>query len=111
MNSERWGSRAAACAPYGFGFAESSLRCASVHSRSAASHHSTTLHMSIEAFGDATASHKSAEGRSKHYEWCQLIVVEKREAVKRECARAEGVGSGERKARTAKQPQGPAREP
>ena len=63
-NSERWGSRY----------------------RSAASHHSTTLHMSIEAFGDATASHKSAEGRSKHYEWCQLIVVEKREAVKRECA-------------------------
>ena len=40
-----------------------------------------------------------------------LIVVEKREAVKRECARAEGVGSGERKARTAKQLQGPAREP
>ena len=29
-------------------------------------------------------------------------VVEKREAVKRECARAKGVGSGERKARTAK---------
>ena len=42
--------------------------------------------MSIEVFGDATASHKSAEGRSKHYEWSQLIVVEKREAVKRECA-------------------------
>ena len=62
-------------------------------------------------FGGATASHKSAEGRSKHYEWSQLIVVEKREAVKRECARAEGVGSGERKARTAKQLQGPAREP
>ena len=39
-----------------------------------------------------------------------LIMVEKRGAVKRECARAEGVGSGERKARTAKQPQGPARE-
>ena len=38
-------------------------------------------------------------------------MVEKRGAVKRECARAEGVGSGERKARTAKQPQGPAREP
>ena len=33
------------------------------------------------------------------------------EAAERECARAEGVGSGERKARTAKQPQGPAREP
>ena len=39
-----------------------------------------------------------------------LIMVEKCEAVERECARAEGVGSGERKARTAKQPQGPARE-
>jgi hypothetical protein len=39
--------------------------------------------MSIEVFGDATASHKSAEGRSKHYEWSQLVVVEKREAVKR----------------------------
>ena len=63
-NSERWGSRY----------------------RSAASHHSTTLHMSIEVFGYATASHKSAEGRSKHYEWSQLIVVEKRGAVKRECA-------------------------
>ena len=60
-NSERWGSRY----------------------RSAASRHSTTLHMSIEVFGDATASHKSAEGRSKYYEWSQLIVVEKREAVKR----------------------------
>ena len=35
--------------------------------------------------------------------WC--------EAAKRECARAEGVGLGERVARTAKQPQGPAREP
>jgi len=46
-----------------------------------------------------------------HYEWSCLTVVEKRGAVKRECARAEGVGSGERKARTAKQPQGPAREP
>ncbi len=34
--------------------------------RSAASHNSTTLHMSIEVFGDATASHKSAEGRSNH---------------------------------------------
>jgi len=45
--------------------------------------------MSIEAFGDATASHKSAEGRSKHYEWSQLIVVEKREAVKRECTAAQ----------------------
>ena len=32
----------------------------------AASRHSTTLHMSIEVFGDATASHKSAEGRSNH---------------------------------------------
>jgi hypothetical protein len=32
---------------------------------------------------DATASHKSAEGRSKYYEWSQLIAVEKREAVKR----------------------------
>ena len=63
-NSERWGSRY----------------------RSAASRHSTTSHMSIEVFGDATVSHKSAEGRSKHYEWSQLIVVEKREAVKRECA-------------------------
>ena len=70
INSERWGSRY----------------------RSAASHHSTTLHMSIEVFGDATASHKSAEGRSKHYEWSQLIVVEKREAVKRECARAPLLG-------------------
>ena len=39
-----------------------------------------------------------------------LIMVEKCEAVERECARAEGVGSGERKARTAKQPPGPARE-
>ena len=61
VNSERWGSRY----------------------RSAASRHSTALHMSIEVFGDATASHKSAEGRFKHYEWSQLIVVEKREAVKR----------------------------
>ncbi len=78
--------------------------------RSAASHHSTTLHMSIEV-GYATASHKSAEGRYIHYERSHLTVVEKRGAVKRECARAEGVGSGERKARTAKQPQGPAREP
>ena len=60
-NSERWSSRY----------------------RSAASRHSTTLHMSIEVFGDATASHKSAEGRYKHYERSQLIVVEKREAVKR----------------------------
>jgi len=34
-------------------------------------------------FWDATASHKSAEGRNKNYEWNQLIVVEKREAVKR----------------------------
>jgi len=34
-----------------------------------------------------------------------------REAAERECARAKGVGSGERKARTAKQPPGPAREP
>ena len=88
-NSERWGSRY----------------------RSAASHHSTALHMSIEVFGDATASHKSAEGRSKHYEWSQLIVVEKREAVKRECARAEGVGLAEGEARAAKRPQGHAREP
>ena len=34
-----------------------------------------------------------------------------REAAERECARAQGVGLGERVARTAKQPQGPAREP
>jgi hypothetical protein len=39
------------------------------------------------------------------------IAVEEREAAERECARAKGVGSGERKARTAKQPQGPAQEP
>jgi hypothetical protein len=39
--------------------------------------------VSVEVFLDATASHKSAEGRSKHYEWSQLIVVEKREAVER----------------------------
>ena len=38
-NSERWGSRY----------------------RSAASRHSTTLHMSKEVFGDATASHKYSE--------------------------------------------------
>ena len=38
-------------------------------------------------------------------------VVEWREAAERECARAQGVGLGERVARTAKQPQGPAREP
>ena len=36
----------------------------------------------------------SAEGRYNHHEWSHLIVVEKREAVKRGCARAEGVGSG-----------------
>ena len=41
-NSDGWGSRADACAPYGFGFAESSLRCASVHSRSAASRNPTS---------------------------------------------------------------------
>ena len=35
------------------------------------------------SIGDATAAHKSAEGRYKHYEWSHLIVVEKREAVKR----------------------------
>ena len=35
FNSEQLGSRADACAPCGFGSAESSLRCASVHSRSA----------------------------------------------------------------------------
>ena len=60
-NSERWGSRY----------------------RSAASHFTTTVYVSAEVFWDATASHKSAEGRYKNYEWSQLIVVEKREAVKR----------------------------
>jgi len=40
-----------------------------------------------------------------------LIVVEKCEAVKRECARAEGVGLAEGEARAAKRPQGHAREP
>ena len=40
-----------------------------------------------------------------------LIMVEKCEAVKRECARAEGVGLAEGEARAAKRPQGPAREP
>ena len=44
--------------------------------------------MTVGVFWDATASHKSAEGRSKHYEWSQLIVVEKRDAVKRECTEA-----------------------
>ena len=38
-------------------------------------------------------------------------MVEKCEAVKRECARAEGVGLAEGEARAAKRPQGPAREP
>jgi len=51
--------------------------------RSAASHFTTTVYVSAEVFWDATASHKSAEGRNKNYEWNQLIVVEKREAVKR----------------------------
>ncbi len=51
--------------------------------RSAASHHTTAIQVSGKVFGEATASHKSAEGRAKHYEWSQLIVVEKREAVKR----------------------------
>ena len=37
FNSDRLGSRADARAPYGFGFAESTLSFASVHSRSAAS--------------------------------------------------------------------------
>ena len=72
-------------------------------SRSAASHHLTAMHMSIEVFWDATASHKSAEGRYNHSKERLLGVVEKCGAVKRECVRAEGVGSGERKARTAKQ--------
>ena len=112
-NSERWDSRAGPCGC----FAVRALRSpyptpsARAHSRSAASHHSTTLHMSIEVFWDATASHKSAEGRYKHYERSLLIVVEKREAVKRECARAEGVGLAEGEARATKRPQGHAREP
>ena len=42
--------------------------------------------MPVRVFWDATASHKSAEGRYIHYEWCHLTVVEKRGAVKRECA-------------------------
>ena len=36
--------------------------------------------MPAGVFWDATASHKSAEGRYIHYEWSQLTVVEKREA-------------------------------
>ena len=85
MNSERWGSRACPCGRFAARASPSAnpTPSARAHSRSAALRHSTALHMSIEVFGDATASHKSAEGRSKHYEWSQLIVVEKREAVKR----------------------------
>ena len=49
-------------------------------------HFTTTVYVSAEVFWDATASHKSAEGRYKNCEWSQLIVVEKREAVKRKCA-------------------------
>ena len=56
--------------------------------RFAASHHTTAIHVSVEVFLDAAVPHKSAEGRYKNYEWSQLIVVEKREAVKRECTEA-----------------------
>ena len=42
-NSDGWGSRADACAPCGFGFAESTLRFASVHSRFTAPRFSTTV--------------------------------------------------------------------
>ena len=41
-NSDGCCSRADACAPCGFGYAESSLRCAAVHSRSTASRCKTT---------------------------------------------------------------------
>ena len=64
INSERFGSRY----------------------RSAASHFTTTVYVPAGVFWDATASHKSAEGRYKNYEWSHLTVVEKRGAVKRECA-------------------------
>ena len=57
--------------------------------RFAASHHTTAIHVSVEVFLDATASHKSAEGRYKHYERSRLIVVEKREAVERDCTAAQ----------------------
>ena len=61
INSERFGSRY----------------------RSAASHNSTAMHMSIEVFWDATPSHKLAEGRYNHSKERLLIVVEKCGAVKR----------------------------
>ena len=51
--------------------------------RSAAAHFTTTVYVSAGVFWDVTASHKSAEGRYENYEWSQLTVVEKREAVKR----------------------------
>ena len=51
--------------------------------RSAASHLTTTVYVPAGVFWDATASHKSAEGRYIHYEWSRLTVVEKRGAVKR----------------------------
>ena len=44
INSDQQGSRADACAPYGFGYAESSLRCAAVHPRSAELPLPPTLH-------------------------------------------------------------------
>ena len=69
INSERWDSRAGPCGC----FAVRALRSpdptpsARAHSRSVASCHSTTVYVPGYAFGDATASHKSAEGRSNHY--------------------------------------------
>ena len=54
--------RADACAPFGFGYAESTLRFASVHTRFAdASRHATTTYtsQSIEDFWGAASPHKT----------------------------------------------------
>ena len=51
--------------------------------RSAASRHATPTQLSSEVFVDATASHKSAEGYSNHYEMDSLNMVEKCEAAER----------------------------
>ena len=61
INSERFGSRY----------------------RSAASRRTTATQLSSEVFGDATTSHKSAEGRYNHSKERLMGVVEKCGAVKR----------------------------
>ena len=55
---------------------------ARAHSRFAASHHTTAIHVSVEVFLDAAVPHKSAEGRYNHCKTAQAVAKVRQPKVK-----------------------------